>query len=189
MSCPTSTWESAINDRPGWHECSQGETRVRALWPRGDPRAHPAAGGWVATFATGCRRCTIWACGRPEGSRRVRISTRRSTMIHVRATLGLLLTICAAAVWYGCEPSPKAPRSKSGNSSVTTDTGDTAMSLTIESTAFRSNEPIPTRFTGDGEDVSPQVSWSGVPAGAAELALILQDPWRQDRLARERRQD
>ena len=50
------------------------------------------------------------------------------------------------------------------------------MSLTIESTAFKNNEPIPTRFTGDGEDVSPQVSWSGVPAGAAELALIMDDP-------------
>jgi len=55
-------------------------------------------------------------------------------------------------------------------------TGDVAMSLTIESTAFKNNERVPTRFSGDGEDVSPQLSWSGAPDGTAELALIMDDP-------------
>jgi len=50
------------------------------------------------------------------------------------------------------------------------------MSLVVRSTAFASGEPIPRRHTGDGEDLSPQLSWSGVPATARELALIVDDP-------------
>ena len=50
------------------------------------------------------------------------------------------------------------------------------MTLTIQSSAFQSDAVIPKRFTGDGEDVSPQLTWSGLPDGATELALIMDDP-------------
>ncbi len=50
------------------------------------------------------------------------------------------------------------------------------MTLTIQSSAFSNNEPIPVRFTADGADVSPPLSWSGVPDNARELALIMDDP-------------
>jgi hypothetical protein len=50
------------------------------------------------------------------------------------------------------------------------------MTLIIRSSAFSDQARIPKRFTGDGEDVSPELSWSGVPAGAKELALICDDP-------------
>jgi Raf kinase inhibitor-like YbhB/YbcL family protein len=50
------------------------------------------------------------------------------------------------------------------------------MSLTVHSTAFASGQPIPRRHSGDGEDLSPPLSWSGVPASARELALIVDDP-------------
>jgi Raf kinase inhibitor-like YbhB/YbcL family protein len=51
-----------------------------------------------------------------------------------------------------------------------------AMSMEIKTTAFADDEKIPTQFTGDGEDVSPILSWSGVPNSAKELALICDDP-------------
>lgn len=51
-----------------------------------------------------------------------------------------------------------------------------AMSLTLVSSAFRHNGDIPARYTCDGDDVSPPLSWSGVPAGTRSLALILDDP-------------
>jgi Raf kinase inhibitor-like YbhB/YbcL family protein len=35
---------------------------------------------------------------------------------------------------------------------------------------------IPKRFTCDGEDLSPPLSWSGLPAGTRSLALICDDP-------------
>ena len=50
------------------------------------------------------------------------------------------------------------------------------MSLTIQSPAFSEGKPIPRRYTGDGEDLSPQLSWSGLPATVRELALVVDDP-------------
>jgi Raf kinase inhibitor-like YbhB/YbcL family protein len=50
------------------------------------------------------------------------------------------------------------------------------MSIILQSPAFHENQPIPRKHTGDGEDVSPQLSWTGVPATAKELALIVDDP-------------
>lgn len=50
------------------------------------------------------------------------------------------------------------------------------MSLTVTSTAFRESETIPSRYTCDGEDLSPSLTWSGAPQGTASLALIADDP-------------
>jgi Raf kinase inhibitor-like YbhB/YbcL family protein len=50
------------------------------------------------------------------------------------------------------------------------------MALTLASGAFRPNQPIPARYTCDGEDVSPPLTWTGVPAGTQSLALIIDDP-------------
>ncbi len=50
------------------------------------------------------------------------------------------------------------------------------MTLKIESSAFAPGGEIPTRYTGEGEDISPPLSWSGVPSGTKSLALIVDDP-------------
>lgn len=50
------------------------------------------------------------------------------------------------------------------------------MALTIQNSAFANQTRIPKRFTGDGEDVSPELLWSGVPANTKELSLICDDP-------------
>jgi hypothetical protein len=54
--------------------------------------------------------------------------------------------------------------------------GDEAMKLEITSPAFEAGGEIPTRFTCEGEDVSPPLAWSGVPAGTQSLVLIVDDP-------------
>jgi phosphatidylethanolamine-binding protein (PEBP) family uncharacterized protein len=54
--------------------------------------------------------------------------------------------------------------------------GVTKMSLVITSPAFSQNESIPDKYTCDGEDISPPLKWSGVPAGSRCLALIVDDP-------------
>ena len=51
-----------------------------------------------------------------------------------------------------------------------------AMSLTLTSSAFRHNGDIPRHYTCDGDDSSPPLSWSGVPANAKSLVLIVDDP-------------
>jgi Raf kinase inhibitor-like YbhB/YbcL family protein len=51
-----------------------------------------------------------------------------------------------------------------------------AMSFQVSSAAFSSGERIPKKFTCDGADVSPQLSWKQVPAATQSLALIADDP-------------
>lgn len=47
--------------------------------------------------------------------------------------------------------------------------------LQVGSLAFADHAPIPQRYTADGEGVSPPLQWTGVPANAASLVLIVED--------------
>ena len=80
--------------------------------------------------------------------------------------LGWLLAGLAATVFAAAEPADAAqlPNRKQNN----------PMKLT--STAFADGNPIPTRHTCDGVDVSPPLQWSDAPAGAKSFALICDDP-------------
>lgn len=48
--------------------------------------------------------------------------------------------------------------------------------MNITSPAFSDGASIPARFTCQGENLSPQLDWSGVPSGARSLALVVSDP-------------
>ena len=50
------------------------------------------------------------------------------------------------------------------------------MALTLSSSAFEQGAEIPQRHSCEGEDISPPLSWSGVPEGTESLALIVDDP-------------
>ena len=50
------------------------------------------------------------------------------------------------------------------------------MSFEISSTAFPDGGMIPKKFTCDGADVSPPLSWTPAPAGTQSFALIMDDP-------------
>jgi Raf kinase inhibitor-like YbhB/YbcL family protein len=50
------------------------------------------------------------------------------------------------------------------------------MPMIITSPSFMHKSEIPSRYTCDGSNVSPPLEWSGVPAGAKSLALIVDDP-------------
>jgi Raf kinase inhibitor-like YbhB/YbcL family protein len=52
----------------------------------------------------------------------------------------------------------------------------TKMTFKITSSAFQDNARIPTRYTGDGANVSPPLAWEKPPEGTASLALIMDDP-------------
>ena len=60
------------------------------------------------------------------------------------------------------------------------------MPLTLTSSAFAQNGAIPAKYTCDGDDTSPPLAWSGVPAGAKSLALIVDDPDAPDPAAPKR---
>lgn len=48
--------------------------------------------------------------------------------------------------------------------------------LNVTSSAFKIGERIPDRYTGLGEDISPQLAWTNVPPGTKSFALIVDDP-------------
>ena len=54
--------------------------------------------------------------------------------------------------------------------------GGKAMAFELKSAAFTAGSNIPKKFTCDGPDVSPALSWSEPPAGTKSLALIMDDP-------------
>jgi len=77
--------------------------------------------------------------------------------IVLAVLLGAALTACGDETVEG--PPPSAPER-----------------IRLTSPAFAPGAAIPSRFTCDGEDVSPPLQWSGVPAEARSLALLLEDP-------------
>ncbi|MBI3140244.1 MAG: YbhB/YbcL family Raf kinase inhibitor-like protein [Rhodocyclales bacterium] len=50
------------------------------------------------------------------------------------------------------------------------------MPLRVTSVAFAHEGAIPGQYTCEGADTSPPLAWSGVPAGAKSLVLIVDDP-------------
>src|SRR5512143_622560 len=54
--------------------------------------------------------------------------------------------------------------------------GGVAMALTLTSSAFRPNGAIPTRYTCEGDDVSPPLAWKGAPRGTKSFVLVVDDP-------------
>ena len=50
------------------------------------------------------------------------------------------------------------------------------MTISVTSTAFAAGKPIPKKYTGEGDDLSPPLAWSNLPSGTKEIALICDDP-------------
>ena len=48
--------------------------------------------------------------------------------------------------------------------------------FSLTSTAFVESSVIPTRYSGDGDNVSPPLAWRGAPPGTQSFALTLVDP-------------
>lgn len=57
------------------------------------------------------------------------------------------------------------------------------MSISIVSTAFRHDGEIPPKYTCDGDNISPPLSWGEVPGNTKSLALICDDPDAPHRFA------
>ncbi len=54
--------------------------------------------------------------------------------------------------------------------------GGHTMPFALKTTAFQEGGSIPKKFTCDGADVSPALSWQDAPAGTQSFALIADDP-------------
>jgi Raf kinase inhibitor-like YbhB/YbcL family protein len=54
--------------------------------------------------------------------------------------------------------------------------GSPAMAITLTSPAFKQGGQIPSKYTCEGDDISPPLAWDGVPKGTKSLVLIIDDP-------------
>ena len=54
--------------------------------------------------------------------------------------------------------------------------GGNELKLAIASSAFPESGMIPRKYSCDGQDISPDLSWEGVPEATRSLALICDDP-------------
>ena len=50
------------------------------------------------------------------------------------------------------------------------------MPLTLRSTMFANGNTIPSKYTCEGENISPPLRWGGVPDHARSMVLIVDDP-------------
>ena len=50
------------------------------------------------------------------------------------------------------------------------------MTLKVTSTAFSDGEMIPSKYTADGQDISPPLAWEGLPESTQSVAIINDDP-------------
>ncbi len=55
-------------------------------------------------------------------------------------------------------------------------TKEPAMNIQITSTAFANGQPIPAKYTCEGQDVSPPLQWTNAPSNTKSFALIADDP-------------
>jgi Raf kinase inhibitor-like YbhB/YbcL family protein len=105
-----------------------------------------------------------------------------------RSILPFLLVNFLVFVVSGCGPgrpatvAPEAPTATSAPPAQTVtpsappDEGGQTMPFELTSTAFGPGEPIPRRYTCDGEDLSPPLAWGDPPQGTQSFALIADDP-------------
>ena len=54
--------------------------------------------------------------------------------------------------------------------------GGSSMEIKVTSSAFEEGGMIPSKYTCDGEDISPPLHWEGLPEGTKSIALISDDP-------------
>ena len=50
------------------------------------------------------------------------------------------------------------------------------MTIHLTSSAFNQKGDIPVKYTCDGVNISPPLSWSGAPSGTKSYALLVEDP-------------
>jgi len=82
---------------------------------------------------------------------------------------GLVIVLIVIAATFLLTKGEKKQENKSVNTPLST-------TMNITSTAFKQNDPIPSKYTCDGQDFTPPLSFLEVPDGAQSLALSVVDP-------------
>lgn len=85
--------------------------------------------------------------------------------------LGVLMLVVLAGALFAFKRA-EAPT----ENGMLPDNTSMSMSLSLTSPAFDNNGSIPSKYTCDGANVSPELRIDGVPDGADSLVLVMDDP-------------
>ena len=96
------------------------------------------------------------------------------SLVRWRLGFAILLLVAFGSCQAGTE---KASGEKEADKApASTSQEKDAMKIRITCSAFDEGLPIPKKYTGEGDDVSPPLAWSGAPEGTRQFALICDDP-------------
>jgi Raf kinase inhibitor-like YbhB/YbcL family protein len=89
--------------------------------------------------------------------------------MHLRSCQFLFFSaaVSLAAINAACSKSEKA---------VLPEDRSTPMIIKITSSSFAEGQPIPSKYTCDGENISPPLSWDKAPDSVESFALVCDDP-------------
>lgn len=92
-----------------------------------------------------------------------------------KIVLVLAIIVLIWVVWkFFVSPKPAVAPSKVLPTSAIINKPSQSMKLT--SIAFENNQSIPTKYTCDGDNINPELSFVGIPESAKSLTLIMDDP-------------
>ena len=80
-----------------------------------------------------------------------------------RVAVLLIISCLVVVLLAACESKEQPPK-------------EGEMALVVSSSAFQEGSKIPARYTCEGQDVSPALSWGEPPAETQSFALIMDDP-------------
>lgn len=85
----------------------------------------------------------------------------------------MLKTLCGVLILFMvCSCGKKEP----DQINRAADKGVKKMSITVTSPAFKEGQSIPSKYTCDGNNISPELEWAGAPANTVCFALVADDP-------------
>lgn len=89
----------------------------------------------------------------------------------------LILVFGAGIYWFSKQwPKKVVPQASKSISKEEIELGKGGEAMKIKSSAFEENGIIPKKYTCDGEDVNPPLSFEDIPEETKSLALIVDDP-------------
>lgn len=106
-----------------------------------------------------------------------------SKMVIITIIVAAIAVICSGctqpsptATSPTATPSPVPSSSPAVTANPLSTDAPSSGPFTVSSTAFKAGETLPAKYTADGTDISPPLTWSGVPAGTVSFAVIADDP-------------
>ncbi len=94
---------------------------------------------------------------------RTRAAKARMTA-RAAAAVAIMFAVCLAALFVVSHGESASAHEQTG------------AKLRLESSSFADGSAIPSRFTCDGTDESPDLHWASPPAGTRSLAIVMNDP-------------